>query len=413
MERARLKLLLALVALAGCGYAKFRGAIPISSDRHSLRIVGAFSPDGGRFAVAEAKLSASRRETGVLKVWQRGPRPDLPGAWRLATRVDLADLFIVDIAFSPGGKLLAIAGLGRRNNVLLWSVGERRAVAAFRGNAGMTQAIVFGPSEDWLASAGLDGRIHVWDLGSGQRHATVDEDPSLLRQSRFPLAVAGRTLAYGRTDGRVGFADPRTGARLEVRESGSREVFDLAPSPDGRWLAVAGDRGIRLFDLRAPATAAPVLLSRERAPAIAFFPDGKALVACGALPEHSKVHEVPSGRVRYGFLNGSAEARNRRVPDGPGLVPTGTREEGIERHLSRTFPDQAAERGLRDVLIGYARFVAIHRVSVSPEDLWVAFFEGGRASIVITQQHYQLRLRNPAPPPPPPPVPAAPLPRSI
>src|SRR5947207_2516120 len=121
-----------LLLLCGCGYARFKGAIPIVRDATSLRVVGAFSPDGSQFA------------------------------------------------------------------------------------------------------AGVDGRIHVWDVKTGKLRARIEEDPRLLRQTRFPLAVArdGDWIAYGRTDGQVGFADPSTGMRLGTRPSGGREIYDLAPSPD-------------------------------------------------------------------------------------------------------------------------------------------------------------------------------------
>jgi hypothetical protein len=406
MERARLALLLAFMGLSGC-YTKFKGAISIAADTHSLRMIGAFSPDGTQFAAAEAKLSDHRSETGVLKVWKRGPHPDLPGSWRLTTRVDLADLFIVDLTFSPDGRILAMAGLGRQNHIVLWDVAQRRMVGMLRGNAPVTQSIAFGPGGDWLVSAGIDGQIHIWDVQRRTLRATVREDRALLLQSRFPLAVArdGKWIAYARTDGQVALASSVTGERLEIRPTGGKEVYDLAPSADGRWLAVASDSGIRLWDLSLP-TAKPVSLSSEQASAIAFFPDSRTLLACGHLPGHSKVLAIPSGQVTYGFLKGSTEARNRRLPEEEPQAALRTADARIWRRYADTFPIPDDPEPVRSLVLGYARFPSVHRVAISPENLWVAFFEGGRASIIITERHYRLLLERPLPPTPKAPAPA-------
>jgi hypothetical protein len=396
-------LVLAVLASLGCHYTRFRGAIPLPTDRTNLRVIGAFSPDGRQFATAEGMLS-DRRETGNLKLWERGAVPDVPGRWVQTERLRLSDLFVVDLAFAPSGGLLAVAGVGRQGNILLWDARRGRAVGLLRSRAPLVQAIAFGPRGEWLAAAGLGGQIEVWDIRKGRVRATVAEESALLQQSRFPLAVAsdGRWLAYGRTDGAVAFADPRTGVRLDVRPSGGKEIYDLAPSPDGRWLAVATDNGVSVWDLAGPPTDLPQRLARDRASALTFFPDGRTLLVCGRRPGHAKVLEVPSGRIVYGFITEAAHARNRPLAEAGSPLAVGPREEAISSRLREAFPAAGAEEAVRRVVLGYARFPTIHRVSVSPENLWVAFFEGGRASLVITERHYRMRLREGPPAPIPP-----------
>jgi hypothetical protein len=72
-------------------------------------------------------------------------------------------------------------------------------------------------------------------------------------------------------------------------------------------------------------------------------------------------------------------------------MPTGPREERISRRLRRTFPIRIEGSTLERLLLSYARFPSIHRVAISPENLWVAFFDGGRAGLVITQRHFDIR----------------------
>jgi WD40 repeat protein len=236
----------------------------------------------------------------------------VPAAWTLVRRIRLGDFFATDAAFSPDGRTIALAGWARGGSVALWDVRRGRLTALLPGNAPATQTVAFDASGQFLVSAGIDGRICVWDLRGGRLHVVIQEEASLLRQARFPLVVGGRGrwIAYGRTDGRVALADLRTGRRIAVRSLGAREVFDLAVSRDGRWLAAATDLGIRLWDTHAP-TADARLLSAQRAPSIAFFPDGRTLLASGESPESSRVLDLATGRVAYAIKNGGAREQSR------------------------------------------------------------------------------------------------------
>lgn len=409
MAAVRFVLLLASWHLAGCGYASFRGSITVSSQPANLRSVGAFSPDGSHFAVAESALSPSRAATTLFRIFARGPTPDVPDQWRLLSSVRLSKLFAVDLAFSRDGRLVALAGVGHTHTVVLWEVHRRRVVRSLPGSGTLTQTVAFAPDGSWLLTAGIDGRLRVWDVASGALRTELQDSPGLLRQARFPVAVgpAGAFVVYPRTDGRISFADPRTGLLLETRPTGGREVYDLALSATGRWLAVATDAGSVLWDLERPGSSAQ-RLGVERSPSLAFFPDGGTLLLSAQTPQLSRVVEVPTGRILYAFANSGAPAHN--PPLGAAVdTPVGLREHALWQRLLRSFPGAGAQPVLQALLLSYARFPSIHRVAISPENLWVAFFEGGGAGLVITERHYLLRLRRTLEKAAPPPLPARPL----
>jgi WD40 repeat protein len=408
---ARIATSLALTALS-CGYASFRGAIPLTSSPHNLRSIGAFSPQGDRFVLVESRLSERHAETAELRIFRRGPRPDVPAAWTLVRRIRLGDFFATDAAFSPDGRTVALAGWARGGSVALWDVRRGRLTALLPGNAPATQTVAFDASGHFLVSAGIDGRICVWDLRGGRLHVVIQEEASLLRQARFPLVVGGRGrwIAYGRTDGRVAIADLRTGSRIAVRSLGAREVFDLAVSQDGRWLAAATDLGIRLWDTHAPAADAR-LLSAQRAPSIAFFPDGRTLLASGESPESSRVLDLATGRVAYAIKNGGARASNPALDAASTFAGDPSARRAWSRAV-RSLPTDDAAVSLRRLVATYVHFPSIHRVAISPEDLWIAFFDGGRGGLVITERHYRIRTGSRKPnaiSPPPASAPSGPL----
>lgn len=64
------------------------------------------------------------------------------------------------IAVSPDGSLLAAAAGG---DVQLWELATRRLRGIFRGHTGAVTALSFSPDGKWLASAGRDTSVLVWD----------------------------------------------------------------------------------------------------------------------------------------------------------------------------------------------------------------------------------------------------------
>ncbi len=243
--------------------------------------------DGPLYAVAVAPdahlVAAAGGRTGVVHLWDTTD----PAAPLTLPGLDIGDLAVLALAFSPDGHTLVAAGLGKkRPNLMAWHVtGTATEPFALQlpeeatpGQVPATlQALAFSADGAVLAAGGEGGLVHRWSL--------TGPNPTLLTPS-----LTG-------PDGPTG------------------TMTALAFAPDGRQLAASSkDQNVYRWPLRGPAatdvTAAPSDLTLGGAGGwvntVAYSPDGSQLVAGGS-DAHLRWYETATG-ARF------AEAR------GPGPV---------------------------------------------------------------------------------------------
>src|SRR5207247_6180374 len=112
----------------------------------------------------------------------------------------LASQWIISVAFSPDGRLLALAG-SWDSAVHLYEFPSLRRLPPLRGHAGILNNIAFSPDGRRLASGGSDRNICLQTL------ADPDETVTLMGDDNQVSAVAcssdGKTLVSASSDGAV------------------------------------------------------------------------------------------------------------------------------------------------------------------------------------------------------------------
>lgn len=189
---------------------------------------------------------------------------------------------------SPDRSLLAFGT--ETGAVTLWRVPQAEQVAHFQAHREAVGFLAFSPDGRYLLSIGIERGVRLWAVPAGEPVLTlVDAD------------------------------------QFEVEEVATRAAF----SPDGRTIALATDRSVQVWSLPEGKQVLTIPLARHAASSqLAFSPDGRLLVGCGAQPVVG-VWQADTGRqVASLALPGQACRNAVFAPDGTLLLtlPTPGRE---------------------------------------------------------------------------------------
>jgi WD40 repeat protein len=247
---------------------------PLTWTAHRHRVVEvAFTRDSRRL------VSASWDQT--VKVWDlRSGERGVSGP-RLRLTVSGMPPELTGVAVTPDGRLLAASSLN--GTVTLCDARDGTKLATLRGSPGPVYGVAFDPVRGALASAHHDGTVKVWDIG---RARSGIGNPLIRNIKVSPDHVLGVT--YSADGRRLASAGGRGQGNVSIWEAGNLRGFyendwvrSVAFSPDGRRLACAVFDWISLLDVETGQALYRTPGSGARIFRVVFSPDGRWLATAG------------------------------------------------------------------------------------------------------------------------------------
>jgi WD40 repeat protein len=304
-------------------------------ERHTGEVLAAtFSLDG--------RLIASGGSDRVVRIWESAGRSEVAVLHGHAHDV-------TELAFSADGRRLASASRGDYpwqgdGSTRLWEVDPGAGLRVLRGHTSYVYPVAYSPDGRWIASGSWDKKVMLWDAWTGEvcavlRHPGVvftlafgpdstwlvtgcDQDQHLRIWSLVATADV-REVIEGPGDRNIGVAVSPDGARLAAFDiKRNMRIHDLAAgravaagkgsalaySPDGRWLAGAGedDQVLCLWDAQTLRPTARFPGHSAAIMSVAFHPDSRRLVSAAGRDRTVRVWDVSSGQSRV--LEGHTDA---------------------------------------------------------------------------------------------------------
>jgi WD40 repeat protein len=223
----------------------------------------AFSPD--------RQLLASAGKDKTIRLWE------LRNAQVVATLPGHDDQ-VFSLAFAPpDGQALASASLDR--TVKLWDTTRRQCVQTLKKHTDKVYALAFAPDGKWLATAGADQRIWLWDL---TQTAAKPSGPLLAKTELYALAISpkGQALAAGGWNGIVTLWDIKSRQVRASLKGHTDEILALAFARDGQSLVSgSSDKTIRLWDADVAGQKDMPRPDRIEITSLALTPDERTVVS--------------------------------------------------------------------------------------------------------------------------------------
>ena len=184
---------------------------------------------------------------------------------------------VVNVAFSPDGHLMASADVD--GSIHLWDVASGQPKLSWQAHNNFAWGLSFSPDSQTIASGSVhDSLVKLWDVQTGH---LLHQPLQIVKMSwTVKFSPDGKRLAIGQEEGFLELWDVETVTRLAFLEGHSGITQSVAFSPDSQWLLSGGDdRTVRLWDLSTFSEKRQFHGHHRTVWSVAFSPDGQRIAS--------------------------------------------------------------------------------------------------------------------------------------
>lgn len=170
------------------------------------------------------------------------------------------DMLFGGCHFSNDGKR-AVSGSGDvygnplDSSVRVWDIATGNQTHCFQGHTSHVRAVAMAPNQQFVLSAGFDGKFCLWSLLDNKHRVLWDIAPhavlaiAISPDSRWAVVGLGKG-EYRAVDTALYLFDLQTGERVRQFEGHLEGVMGLAYAPDGSFFLSGGyDNTVRMWDV--------------------------------------------------------------------------------------------------------------------------------------------------------------------
>jgi len=231
----------------------------------------AFSPDGKTLASGSMPYKSEHS----VRLW------DVASGRNFAKHKGIRGC-VRGVAFSPDGKRLATAAY---HTIPIWEASSGRLLEQIPYSKKSVKSLAYSPDGRFLLTGTTYRLATLWDLATKEQlyaWSVTENERSGYAVSGVAFSPDSRIAASGASDGTVRLWSTATGKQLRQLEGLQQlegwgvQIFSLAYSPCGKFIAAGGRDGIVLWEVE---TGTLLLRLRGGTQAICFSPNGRLLAS--------------------------------------------------------------------------------------------------------------------------------------